>query len=268
MSIRPRIIVSMTSYPARIQNVPLSIYALHQEQFLPPDEVHLWLAKDQFPETYSDLPAELILLEKYGLVTIHWLPNNTYVHKRHEIFKYVQSGCVFLIDDDVIYDPELIKNVMELHAKHPNAIICYNKYDEHRYKGKRILYGRPCTGTGPYINQYRWCGQSMIPANLYPHDILSDKMQQIRNATSPVSDECWMQPWIVYNSIPICYLNFGWGMDISKDTGKDTGIVSWSHSKDANGYEKRDNWLFAVLNKFPHIHKKYHQLFGYEYNRE
>lgn len=264
MADRPRIIVSMTSYPARINNVPVSIFALLKQQTLPPDEIHLWLAIPQFPNKEADLPKPLVAMAHNRMVTIHWLEKNTYVHKRHEIFKTVTNGCVFLIDDDVIYDKTLIKTVMDVHSKHPDAIICYNHYDKHRYNGKHILYGEACKDIGPYVNKYRWCGQSMIPALLYPRNILTDDMQHIRDQSSPVSDECWFQPWVVFNDIPICYLGFGWGTDITPDTGKNTGICSWSHSKDANGFEKRDNWLHSVLSNFHEIKDKYARVFNYD----
>lgn len=260
---RERIIVSMTSYPARIQNVPISIFALLKKQTLPPDEVHLWLAIPQFPNKEADLPKELVAMSSAGLVNIHWLEKNTYVHKRHEIFKVVDNGCVFLIDDDVIYDARLIKTVMDVHMKCPNMIVCYNHYDKHRYNGKHILYGEPCKYGAWYLNQYRWCGQSMIPASVYPHEVLSEALQEYRDKTSPVSDECWFQPWVVYHDIPIFYLGFGWGTDISKDTGKDTGLVSWSHQKDVSGYERRDKWLGAVLDGKPELKNKYIRLFNY-----
>ena len=264
MEQRPRIIVSMTSYPARIKNVPLSVFALVKYQTLPPDEIHLWLSTEQFPNKEADLPKELLLEARDSLVMIHWLEKNTYVHKRHEIFKTVNNGCVFLIDDDVIYDSKLIETVMAVHAKHPNVIVCYNRYDKHRYKGRHIRYGEACKSSGPFVNTYRWCGQSMIPASMYPKEVLSDEMQEIRNTSSPISDECWMQPWLVYHDIPIFYLEFGWGTDITKDTGKSSGLVSWSHQKDADGYERRDRWLAAVLDAIPKLKEKYENLFGYD----
>ena len=266
MADKSRIIVSMTSYPARIKNVPVSIFALRKQQTLPPDEIHLWLAIPQFPNKEADLPKELILMAKAGLVTIHWLEKNTYVHKRHEIFKTTTNECVFLIDDDVIYDKNLIKMVMDVHDKYPDSIVCYNHYDKHRYKGKHILYGEYCQHNGLYVNQYRWCGQSMIPSSIYPKEVLTSDYQAIRDDSSPISDECWLQPWIVFHDIPIYYLNFGWGTDIDPATGKNTGIVSWSHQKDKNGYERRDIWLNNVLQKIPHLYTKYKVTFHYDSN--
>jgi hypothetical protein len=52
-------------------------------------------------------------------------------------------------------------------------------------------------------------------------------------------------------------------MDLDPNNGKDKGLVAWSHRKDDNGLEKRDNWLNAVLTAYPDIMKKYAKEFNY-----
>ena len=260
-----KILVSMTSYPGRIKNVGISIFLLLEQQTLPPDEVHLWLAEPQFPNKEADLPEDLQKVIKHPKVKLHWLPENTYVHKRHEIFKTAAKGSlVFLIDDDVMYSPDLIEKVVERHMKWPDAIVCYNRYHEHKYSGKRILYTGHPKDDGRYVNRFRWCGQSMIPTDVYPIEILDSEHQEVRDRCSPISDECWFQPWIVFNRIPITYMNYDWGTDIDPRNGKDKGIVSFSHRKDANGLEKRDNWLGSVLDAYPEIKQVYEKELGYE----
>ena len=260
-----KILVSMTSYPGRIKNVGMSIFLLLTKQTKQPDEIHLWLAEPQFPNKEADLPLDLRKVLAHPKVVLHWLPENTYVHKRHEIFKIAdKDDCVFLIDDDVRYADNLIETVMGVHQKHPNCIVCYNNYTLHRYKGRHIIYETSKLGPGPHVNKVRWCGQSMIPANRYPTSILNEDHKVIRSRTSPVSDECWFQPWIVFYDIPIIYLSYGWGDDIDPENGKASGLVGWSHNIDPNGYEKRDNWLYAVVTSYPLIHEKYKRLYSYE----
>ena len=179
-----KILVSMTSYPGRIKNVGISIFLLLEQQTLPPDEVHLWLAVPQFPNKEADLPEDLQKVIGHPKVKLHWLPENTYVHKRHEIFKIAApEDCVFLIDDDVKYADNLIATVMGVHRKHPGCIVCYNNYAFHEYKGKRILYRNSNLWPGPHVNKVRWCGQSMIPASVYPKEVLNPIHQAIRNNT-------------------------------------------------------------------------------------
>lgn len=260
-----RIIVSMTSYPGRIANVSKSIFLLLKKQTLPPDEIHLWLAEPEFLNKELSLPSDLqTIIKTVENVHLHWLPENTYCHKRHEIFKYTSDDdLVFLIDDDVRYSDDLIQKVVETHNKFPNCIICYNQYSKHEYDGRKIIYGKAAPEKEPKANWNRWCGQSMIPAKLYPKEILSDENQEIRNQLSPISDECWLQPWLVFYDIPIYHLHYNWGIDIDKNNGKRKGLCSSTHTVEANGYEKRDNWLYAVLSRYPFILDKYHSIFSY-----
>ena len=259
-----KILVSMTSYPGRIKNVGMAVFLLLTKQTKQPDEIHLWLAEPQFPNKEADLPMDLRKVLAHPKVVLHWLPENTYVHKRHEIFKTAgKDDCVFLIDDDVRYADNLIETVMGVHQKHPNCIVCYNQYSVHKYNGRRIIYTYPKIPDTPHINKYRWCGQSMIPMSVYPTEILDSEHQAVRNRTSPVSDECWFQPWVVYYDIPIVFLHYGWGDDIDPNNGKNRGLVGWSHRKDANGYEKRDNWLNSVLMAYPPLLNKYKTEFNY-----
>lgn len=259
-----KIIVTMTSYPKRIGNIGFAIWLLLYKQTLPPDEIHLWLSMQEFVNLEKDLPADLQLLCSQKKVQLHWLSKNTYVHKRHEIFKIAnKDDCVFLIDDDVMYDNHLIERVMAIHKQHPNAIICYNNYSIHAYSGRHIKYIESTLGPGPHVNKVRWCGQSMIPVSTYPKQLLNEKILACRDQLSPISDECWVQPWIVLNHIPVYFMGLDWGTDLDPKTGKTSGLVSWTHQKDANGYEKRDNWLYAVISHFPQLKHIYGQEFKY-----
>lgn len=259
-----RVIVSMTSYPGRITNVGKAIYLLLTKQTRNPDEIHLWLSIEEFKNKENDLPEDLVTILTHSKVFLHWVPKNTYVHKRHEIFKSTtHDDCVFLIDDDVRYADDLIKTVMETHAKFPDCIICYNRYTEHKYEGRRIIYGPEINETKPAVNKVRWCGQSMIPSKLYPKECLSEENQVIRDKVDPVSDECWFQPWTVFYDISILHLNYGWGTDLNPKIKKESGIVGWSHQREANGLERRDNWLYGVLSHIPKLLEKYKRLFNY-----
>lgn len=260
-----KIIVSMTSYPKRITNVGKSIFLLLTRQSVVPDEIHLWLSIEEFPKLEDSLPADLRAVLNHESVYLHWVKKNTYVHKRHEIFNIVdENDLVFFVDDDVKYSDNLISTVLKTHKRFPNCIICYNRYALHKYRGRHIIYGKRVGDSYPQVNRVRWCGQSMIPAKLYPRVILGESYKSVRDRTSPISDECWFQPWTVFYDIPIYHLNFGWGSNICKDIDHNKGLCVSTHYTDSNGLERRDNWLHAVLEAYPDILEKYRRLFNYE----
>lgn len=261
-----KVIVSMTSYPKRISNVGRAISHLLSGQSFPPDEIHLWLARPEFPNLEKDLPEDLIhVISTNEQVYLHWLEKNTFCHKRYEIFNTANGNdCVFFIDDDVYYDDKLIETVLLDHKKHPEAIIPYEWQSEHLYEGKRIIYANEYKcANGPSIRT-RFCGQSMIPVNVFPKVLLSEEMKEIRDRCSPVDDESWINPWAVFYEIPIYCEHFGYGVEIDPVHIKMCdGIVGWSHRMESNGLKFRENWLSAVLDAFPQIKEKYVKLFNY-----
>ena len=58
--------------------------------------------------------------------------------------------------------------------------------------------------------------------------------------------------------------DYGWGTDIDPKIKKERGIVGWSHQREANGLERRDNWLYGVLSNIPKLLEKYKRLFNYD----
>ena len=65
-----KVIVSLTSFPARIDTVYITIKSILM-QSLKPDLIILWLAHEQFPQKENELPRNLLELKKYGLA-IEW----------------------------------------------------------------------------------------------------------------------------------------------------------------------------------------------------
>lgn len=259
-----KILVSMTSYPGRIKNVGIAIFMVLTKQTLPPDEVHLWLTKTQFPGGEHSLPADLQSILKSPKVFLHWTEKDTYCHKRHGIFHIADpEDLVFVIDDDTYYDSKLIETVVAKHKQYPKAIISYNRASKHCYKGKHMLYPISPSG-GPYINVGRINGNSMFPVKVVPKEIYAIENEPIRDKCTPICDESWITPWLVYYDVPIIWLNFGWGTEIDPvHIQMSTGLVSQTHKVESNGLERRDNWLAAVLDAFPEIKQKYVNLFNY-----
>lgn len=262
-----KIIVSLTSYPARISNVGMSIYLLLNKQSVKPNDIYIWLAKAEFPNGVSDLPADLLSMAQLPQVHLMWVDKNTFTHKKHEIFKHTsKNDLVFLVDDDVCYSNDLIQRCLQAHDKFPNAIVGYNHYSQHIYNGYRILYNEPNIDWSIPRFDTRLCTQCMIPAYLYPQQALLSENLVKRDVLCPVCDETWLDPFRVYANIPILHLNYGWGVDISSNISHQNGLCKYTHLVDSNGYEKRDNWLKNVLLAFPEFLSVYKTKWKYGIN--
>ena len=118
----PQIIVSLTTYPARIDKVNRAIKTL-LTQSTKPDRVILWLAESQFPNKEADLPKKLLKLCKYGL-EIKWCEDlKSYKKLIPTIVKY-PNDVVITVDDDLLYDKHMIEKLYNSYLKHPQCISC------------------------------------------------------------------------------------------------------------------------------------------------
>ncbi|MFH1119647.1 MAG: glycosyl transferase [Bacteroidota bacterium] len=115
-------IVSLTSFPARIDDIWISIETILRQSFKP-DMIILWLAEEQFPD--KKLPESLRKLEKRGL-TIQYCDDLRSHKKYYYAFKNYPDANIITLDDDLYYHRDVLKNVAELHRKYP-GLICTNR---------------------------------------------------------------------------------------------------------------------------------------------
>ena len=118
-----RIIVSLTSYPARIESVAAALESIIA-QSKKPDLVALYLASDQFPGKDEDLPSRLLELQDEGSLLIKWVDEDLKPHKKYFYALQEYPGdLIITIDDDLIYPPDMIESLCAMHYRHPDAVI-------------------------------------------------------------------------------------------------------------------------------------------------
>lgn len=118
---KQKIIVSLTSYPKRISTVWIVIESLLQ-QTMKPDEIILWLAKEQFPSMES-VPKELQRQQKRGL-TIRFCKDLRSHKKYFYAMQEYPEDLIILVDDDTFYTKDLVAELYRLHVKEPQEIVC------------------------------------------------------------------------------------------------------------------------------------------------
>ncbi|MEN9790668.1 MAG: hypothetical protein RLZZ63_326 [Gemmatimonadota bacterium] len=116
-----RVIVSLTSFPARIHLVDRVVESILYGN-VHPDAIVLWLSQDEFPSE-STLPPALRALQRRGL-TITLVPGNLKPHKKYlYAFSAYPDHHVITIDDDALYPPSLVHDLLAHHHHYPNTII-------------------------------------------------------------------------------------------------------------------------------------------------
>lgn len=120
------IIVSLTSFPARIENV-WQVITCMLNQTLQPSKIILWLSKDQFA-TSESIPESLRRLEG-DIFIIRFVDDDIRSHKKYYyVAKEYPDDYVFLIDDDIYYPSTLLERTWKAHINYPANVICNYGY--------------------------------------------------------------------------------------------------------------------------------------------
>ena len=113
-----RIVVSLTSYPARFPTLDITIRSL-LNQTMRPDKIVLFLHKDG---EYDKVTPNIKALEEFGLeivpCDVNLRPHNKYFHAMQ---KY-PDDIIITVDDDQYYNERLIENLFESYKRYPGAV--------------------------------------------------------------------------------------------------------------------------------------------------
>jgi hypothetical protein len=126
----PRVIVSLTSFPERIDEVHLCIYSL-LNQTRKPKMVVLWLAREEFPGGEAGLPSDLLALRSHGL-SIRWCGNIGSYKKLIPSLLEFPRDILVTADDDLYYEKTWLERLLDSYAAHPEDI------NAHRAHGVRF----------------------------------------------------------------------------------------------------------------------------------
>ena len=117
---KQKIVVSLTSFPARIEKVWITIETILR-QSVKADEIILWLAESQF-NGFDSLPEDLKKLCDRGL-KIKFCDDLRSHKKYYYAFQEFRDDLVILADDDAFYPRDTIKQLMKMHEKYPEDAI-------------------------------------------------------------------------------------------------------------------------------------------------
>ncbi|MBU1822779.1 MAG: glycosyltransferase [Bacteroidetes bacterium] len=120
------IVISLTSYPARIEKMYQTLESIFR-QTVKPDAIHVWLAEGEFPGLV--LPNSLQRLKERG-IRISFMTENLGSYKKlyYALQEYPKS-TIITIDDDVIYPPDWLERMLKTNQENPKDIVCYRGHD-------------------------------------------------------------------------------------------------------------------------------------------
>lgn len=195
------IIISMTSYPARIKYVAKVWYSILKQK-IDKSLYHcvLVLSEEEFPHKMQDLPEDLNLLIANEVIELLWTPKNTRSHKKLlPTLKKYPNNSILVIDDDQYRTNNWLKNFIDYHKKYPKDVltgITHFILQNGKFILKHLQPGlyndaRPANGRG---------------GTLYPPNTFTDKEffdERLYMKLSPTSDESWQFYFMKKHKIPV-----------------------------------------------------------------
>ena len=187
------LIVSLTSFPARIHTVSKTIQTL-LNQSMHADKTILWLAEEEFPNKENDLPEDLLALCKKGL-EIHWCANIRSYKKLIPTLQLFPDAIVVTADDDNYYHSQWLERLYNAYLKNSDCIHCHRVtkfYLDANNNFQIISGGREFYEHPSYLNKQVGAGGVLYPPRCFHPDILDqDKFMSL----APTSDDIWF--WLM-----------------------------------------------------------------------
>ena len=204
-----KLILSLTSYPARIQFVPSVLESL-LSQSRPADLIVLYLSADQFPQRDGDLPDALLQAKANQQLEIRWVNGDLKPHKKYfYAFREYPDDIIVTVDDDVFYEPVLLERLWETHLQFPDAVVAGQTHlitldrsgqpNPYKYWLRRTFgfENGPsmqlfAVGIGGVLYHPRW-----FPEELYNEEVI--------RKTCLTADDLWLKTMELAAGIPVVF---------------------------------------------------------------
>jgi hypothetical protein len=194
------VIVSLTSFPNRINDVSETIKSL-LIQSMKPNKIILWLADSQFENKEEDLPYNLLKLRKYGL-DIYWYDDiKSYKKLIPALIKYPEA-IIVTADDDIYYRHDWLLKLYEGYLSDKHAVWAHRVTKFLIYNESYIIKtgGCECWKGGSYLNKITGCGGVLYP----PHCFSTEAIKRVLfEKLCYTNDDIWFWLMAVLNGTKV-----------------------------------------------------------------
>ncbi len=199
------VIVSFTSFPARIEEV-WQVVECMLRQTVRPQKIILWLSAEQFPS--PSLIPDSLRSRMNDIFEIRIVEGDLKSHKKYYyVSKEYPESLILLIDDDIYYPTDMLDNLMRHYEESTASIVCqygylinYDEnsrikpYREWEFLGRASYSDRLFFGSGG--------GTLLKPSSLY-NDLTN---LELFTELTPTADDIWLNAMARLNYLPIMML--------------------------------------------------------------
>lgn len=196
-----QLVVSFTTYPARIDNVWMVVDSIVR-QTMRPFVIELWLSEENFPKKELELPLTLMKYKLRGFLDIKWVKEDLKPHKKY-FYSFLQHKDKFVvtIDDDLYYRRDMIALLWKIYEKFPNSVcghrggivVPYEKYEKWSISNYALAPSHKNYVTG--------CGGVLYPVSMFKNNFIFD--QNLIKENSLQTDDLWLKAMELIDDIPV-----------------------------------------------------------------
>ena len=252
---KQKIIISLTSFPERMYDIKFTLYSL-LTQTVKPDEVILWLAKDQFPNREDDIPQDVLSLKKNGL-TIKWCDDLRSYKKLIPSLISFPNDYIVTADDDLYYHENWLKQLVDDYKLYPNTIICQRSrrisFNDDGNLGDYSSWKLSMSEEAPSFLNFSTNGAG----SLFPPNSLDGRVINLNlfNELCPYGDDIWIWAMAILNKTKIKTVSNNMALLTYVNPAREAKILNESTLFAINSQGKNDNQIDNIINYFPEILK-------------
>ena len=250
-----KLIVSLTTFPARINKVHITIENL-LTQTLKPDKLILWLTEKEFPNKEQDLPESLLRLKEYGL-TISWCEYMRSYQKIIPTLREYPDDVIVTFDDDFYYPKTILEDLYISYLRNPDQIHAHRAWHGElegnylNYSSCNNMYKNEEKYRNPsYFNFLMGYGGVLYPPNSLHKEVLNvERFMKV----IPTHDDIWLWAMSVLGRTKTRPVN---GFKMSINTIEDTqkhGLCN-INKKNNTGIDAGDG-VNKLIGEFPELLK-------------
>ena len=238
-------VISLTSFPARINKVHLCIESLLR-QSTKADRIILWLAESQFPN--KNIPRQLRELENKGLEIRYCDDLRSYKKIFYTAQEFNQTNII-TVDDDTLYPENWLERLIETANMNPGCVACYRAHKITFNGGEPAPYDE-WIGLSPDFS-----GPSLlliaigVGGILYPKGFFENVVfdYNIIKELAPLSDDLWLKIIGYTQNVPVVKVD---------ENSKEWFTIATSQKKallQDNVYKKENDIAFRNLCNYYHV---------------
>lgn len=199
---KDRVIISLTSYPARVNKLYLCIESL-MHQTHKPDKIILYLAKEQFNNQL--LPKRLLKLQERGLTICYCDEDLRSYKKYYYVMQEYPDDIIITVDDDWYYPSYMVENLLASYINHPDCVSAMRCHKITKKDGRLQRYNDWQHTVDDQDRPSHSLFVTTGGGTLYPPHCLDQEAfkKEIFGKLSPYADDVWINAMLLRQKINI-----------------------------------------------------------------